>query len=155
MKLWRNGLQLFIKIKKRCIVIGKDLFSNFHLKKKVTEHFRGQFQLSARRPSLAPPTPQWLSLFTQLQHSDRTAGCNTPAARRPLRELWLPSDHLHSTLHLSVCVCVCVRVYVAHTAGPHPGFSNCYSTYFACGCVKLSHSLWPSEPHWTHLLCPF
>ena len=87
----QNGLQLFLSYgnnfsPKMDIVFGTDLFSTFHFEK-LTEHFRGQFQFSCRRPALVSPAPQWLSLFTQLHYSDRTAGCPTPAAHRPLRDL--------------------------------------------------------------------
>lgn len=109
------------------IVFGTDLFSTFHFEK-VTEHFRGQFHFSARRPASMSPPPQWLSLFTQLRYSDRTAGWPTPAAQRPLRDLWLSSDHLHSPFHLWFCVCVCLHT---HTAGLHSGRSNCRSMYSA------------------------
>ncbi len=138
------------------IVFGTDLFCTFHFEK-VTEHFRGQFHFSACRPASMSPPPQWLSLFTQLQNSDRTAGWPTRAAQRPLRDLWLSSDHLHSTFSFVIsCVCVCVCVYLhTHTAGLHSGRSNCHSMYFACGCVKLSLSLWPPGPHGTHVFCPF
>lgn len=87
-------------------------------------------------------TTQWLSLFTQLHRSDRTA-----AARPPL-----PSGHWEiydsrQTIYIQRFICDFVCVYLhTLTAGLHSGCSNCHSMYFACGCVKLSHSLWPSEP---------
>lgn len=133
-------------------MFGTALFGTFHFEK-VTEHFRGQFQFSACRPTSVSPTPHWLSLFTQLHYSDRTAGCPTPAAQQQLKDLWLSSDHLHSTFHLWFCVCVSVHT---RTAGLHSGSSNCYSMHFACGCDKSSHSLWPSfRASLDTCICPF
>lgn len=49
-----------------------------------------------------------------------------------------------------VCVCVCLHT---HTAGLRSGCSNCHSMYFACGSVKLPHSLRPPEPRRTRVFC--
>lgn len=70
--------------------------------------FRDEFVFSACRPARLFPT--LLPVSVQLQCSDRTACCSTPAAQRPLRDLWLSPEHFRSTFHLWFSLSV--RVYV-------------------------------------------
>lgn len=137
------------------------VFSIFWYFATVAEHTLVHLQLYFLHSPAAVrrcfPTPQWLSLLTQLPCSDRSAGGLTPAAQRTPRDSWLSSDH--STCHLwlcaSVCLETCARSCICVTAGLNSGWSNCHSLYFAHGTVKLSLSLEPSYYHRTHMFCPF
>lgn len=98
------------------------------------------FQSAACRLSCVSPTPQWLSVFTQLHYSDRTAVCLVPPAQRPQKDLWLSSECLHLAFQLWLSVWQCTSEHW-----------SCHSMCFARGCVKLSRSLRFAQPRRTRV----
>ncbi len=73
----------------------------------------------------------------------------------------LPSGHWEiydsgQTIYIQCFICdfVCAHLCTLTPRGSILGCGNCRSVYFARGHVKLSHSLWPPEPHRTRV-CPF
>lgn len=107
---------------------------------KVKEYFNTQLQLSACGPVSVSCTTVAISIHTAalFWQDCRLPDPSCPAAT----ERFMAPFRLFTFSVSFVISCD----FSAHS---HP---NCHFMHFACGCVKLSHSLWPQKLHRTCIL---